>query len=173
LAGGLRRVVEASKIVMLPGVWKSKLEPLLVDDLGRYCVEAAVTEEPLDGAYDLGCGELLTGGLLTRGIADNLGVSRWVWSVPALFRGAMARALAGPAFPAAAARHWLDALAGGLLPRGVGAWKAFRVQPVELRTAMAYGVGMKYGLRSAKGRFGAWRAPERKGILGHKVERRR
>jgi uncharacterized protein YbjT (DUF2867 family) len=173
LAGGLRRVVEASKIVPLPGVWRAKLEPLLVDDLGRYCVDAAVAEEPKEGAFDLGCGELLTGGLLARGIADNLGVSRWVWSVPGLFRGAVVGGFAGPAFPAAAVRHWLDALAGGLLPGGVGAWKAFRVQPVDLRLAMAYGVGMKYGLRSAKGRFGAWKAPERKGILGQKVHRRR
>lgn len=173
LASGIRRVVEASKVVPLPGVWQSRLEPLLVDDLGRYCVEAATADGPFEEAYDLGCGELLTGGLLARGIADNLGLSRWVWAVPGLFRGAMAGALATPAFPASAARHWLEALAGGLLPRGVGVWKAFRVQPVDLRLAMAHGVGMKYGLRAGKERFGSWKAPERKGILGQGPRRRR
>lgn len=173
LAAGLRRVAEASKVVLLPGIWRSRLEPLLVDDLGRYCVEAATAAGPFDDAYDLGCGEILSGGLLAKGIAENLGLDRWVWSVPGVFRGATARALASPGFPAPAARHWLDALTPGLLPRGVAAWKAFAVQPVDLRQAMAAGVGMKYALRTGKGRFGSWKAPERKGILGQGQRRRR
>lgn len=173
LAAGFRRGVERSRIVPLPGVWMSKLEPLLVDDLGRYCVEAAVAEGPFDDAYDLGCGEILTGGLLAKGIAENLGVGRWVWAVPAALRGALAGLFAAPGLPAVAVRHWLEALAGGLLPRGVGAWTAFQVRPVELREAMAYGVGMKYAMRRpGKERFGAWKAPERKGILGQRPRRR-
>lgn len=174
LAAGLRRVVERSKIVPLPGVCDARLEPLLVDDLARYCVEAATAESRFDHAYDLGCGEILTGGLLARGLADNLGVGRWVWALPGFLRGAMAGALSTPELPPSAVRHWLLALSGGMLPRGVGAWKAFQVRPLDLRTAMAFGVGMRYPLRNAgKGRFGAWSAPERKGVLWSRGRRRR
>jgi len=174
LVRGMRRMVERFRLVLIPGVGDAKLEPLLVDDFAAYCVEATITEGALEAAYDLGCGEILTGGLLARDLADNLGLSRWVLGVPGFLAAVLVPALSHPDFPGIAVRRTLEALAGGLLPRGNAAWTTFPVQPADLRESMAAAAGMDYPIRKrGQGRFGAWRAPKRTGILWSKSDRRR
>jgi len=162
----LRRAVERSKLLPLPGIDRARLEPLALEDLAAYCVAAAVAERDLDDAYDLGCGEMLTGGLLVRGFADNLGLSRWCVPAP---RGAVSWIAwrgAHEERPHAAVRVWMEALAAGLLPRGTRVWEHLDVEPIPLRQAMADATGMVLPLRRrGEGRFEDWRAPKKKGIL--------
>ena len=169
LVGVLRRAIESLPVVAVAGISQSKLEPLALTDFARYCVEAASAPGPFGDVYDLGCGEILTGGLLTRGLADNLGVSRWILPAPGWLRGPAARILGSGDFPAVAVDCALEALASGLLPRRMSAWEDFEVQPMELRDALARAVGMIYPLRQQKeGRFANWRSPGKKGILWSK-----
>jgi uncharacterized protein YbjT (DUF2867 family) len=174
LAGALKRLVERSFVVPVAGIASARLEPLLADDFARYCVEAAAAAGPLDDFYELGCGEILTGELLAKGLADNLGVRRWVVPLPRLLQPVAVGLLAGPELPARAVRRTLDAAARGLLPRRMTAWDAFAVRPVDLRMALAAATGARYPLRRRDDRrFGSWQAPERKGILWTKSGGRR
>jgi uncharacterized protein YbjT (DUF2867 family) len=166
LAAVLRRAVERSKLLPLPGIERARIEPLALPDLAAYCVAAALADRELDDAYDLGCGEMLTGGLLVRGLADNLGLARWIVPAPAMAAGWIARLGADEERPRGAVGIWLEALAGGMLPRGTRAWEHFAVEPTSLRQAMADATGMVLTLRRrGDGKFGDWRAPRKKGIL--------
>lgn len=172
LVGAVRRHVESSRLVLVPGVARSKFEPLALEDLVAYCLEAATAPGSLGEIYDLGCGEILTGELLARGLADNLGVSRWILPVPALATPLAAALLGRRDFPGFAVASALEALRGGLLPRRMNAWEDFAHRPMELRDAMARAAGMVYPLRApGEGRFANWRSPEKKGILWSKRRR--
>lgn len=166
LSAVLRRAVERSKLLLLPGIERARIEPLALPDLAAYCVAAALAERELDDAYDLGCGEMLTGGLLLRGFADNLGLTRWCVPAPAMTAGWIAWLGASEERPAGAVRIWLEALAHGMLPRGTRVWEHLDVEPTSLRQAMADATGMVLPLRRrAEGKFDNWRAPKKKGIL--------
>jgi uncharacterized protein YbjT (DUF2867 family) len=165
----LRRAVERSRIVPVPGIRDAKLEPIVVDDFARYCVEAAVAPRPLDDVYDVGCGEIITGGLLLRGLADSLGLSRWLVPVPAALGPPFAAALATDEFPASAVRIAFETIARGFLARRMNAWSHFEVRPTDLREGLARATGMVFPVRKrGEGRFAAWRKPEKKGILWRK-----
>jgi uncharacterized protein YbjT (DUF2867 family) len=169
IAAAFRRGIEAARVVPLPAIRDAKLEPILLDDFARYCVQAAVLPGPLDEVYDLGCGEILTGELLVRGLADSLGFRRWFVPTPRLLVPAVAAVLATDSFPRAAVAHTLETLAAGLLPRRMNAWSHFDVQPSGLRESLAQATGMVLPVRKkGEGRFAAWRKPVKKGILWRK-----
>ena len=56
----VRRRVESTKILPVPGFADARIEPLDAEDCARYCVEAATTARPLDDVYELGCGEMIS-----------------------------------------------------------------------------------------------------------------
>ncbi|NNE42816.1 MAG: hypothetical protein HKN12_01280, partial [Gemmatimonadetes bacterium] len=170
---GLMRMVRGSFVVVVPGFGRARLEPLHVDDLARYCVEAADRPD-LAGRFDLSCGEMLSGELMARSIAEHLGLRRWILGAPAAAAGPLSGAMTSEGFPAAAVLHWMAALRGGLLPTTSDAGTDFSFQPLDLRQCMASATGIDYPLHSRrKSRFGAWKAPERRGILGKKPPLRR
>jgi hypothetical protein len=170
----VRRRVSTSFMVPVPGVHDARLEPLLVADLGRYCVEAAARGTGLADEYDLTCGEMLSGGLLARSFAEHLDLRRWVVPAPAWLESVVAGGYATATFPATAVRHALRALRGDLLPRNSRASTEFSFEPADLREAMAAASGRLYPTRrSRREKFGSWRAPERRGMLGAKGPRRR
>jgi uncharacterized protein YbjT (DUF2867 family) len=174
LVGALRGTIERSPVIPFPAIGRVKFEPLAAEDLARYCIEAATAAGPLDPVYDLGCGEILTAGLLVKGLAENLGLRRWIVPVPGMPVSAFAPLYATSEFPRPAVAHWLETLRRGLLPRRVNAWKHFSVEPIELRFALAQATGMMIPLRKrGEGRFAAWKKPEKKGILWTKRKERR
>lgn len=161
-----RRYVERSKLILLPGIEASRFEPLAVPDFAQYCVLAATASAPPDECYDLGCGEMVSGGLFVRNIADTLGLDRWRVPCPPVLAGAIALFLGDAELPASAVRIWLECLSEGLLPRRMSAWEHFDVQPMSLAEATAASVGMLVPIRPrGDERFGNWRAPGKKGIL--------
>jgi uncharacterized protein YbjT (DUF2867 family) len=173
LSVGLRDAMGRMPILPLPAVERARLEPLALADLGRYAIAAAVGAGPFAERYELGCGEVFTGGLYARGLADNLGVRRLVLSSVLFPARLVAPLYASPDFPVNAVVHQLEALRRGLRPKGVGAWEDFDIRPVELRIAMAAAAGMTIPLRSGgEGRFSTWKKPEKKGILWTKPRRR-
>jgi uncharacterized protein YbjT (DUF2867 family) len=166
LIGALRRRVERFRIIPWPGLSRVRLEPLDATDLGAYAVSAATATGSLDPVYDLGCGEMSSGSLLVRDLADNLGVERWILPVPRLFRWLVARWLSTPEAPAV----WIDGMLEALpllMPRRMTAWEHFDVRPTDLRTAFARAAGMDIPLRPRKeeGQAFAWKRPRKKGIL--------
>jgi len=166
LVGALRRRVESFRIVPLPALSRIRLEPLDVTDLGAYAVAAATATRQLDPVYDLGCGEMSSGSLLVRDLADNLGVERWIVQLPGFTRWSIARWLSTPALPAI----WIDGMLEALpllMPRRMNAWEHFDVQPVDLRTAFARAAGMEIPLHpGGEGKDAlTWKRPQRKGIL--------
>ena len=172
LSVGLRRALRRLPIVPLPALEIARLEPLALSDLARYAVAAATGEGPFAERYELGCGEVFTGGLYARGLAENLGLRRLVLPAVLFPPRLVAPLYASDEFPGAAVAHLLEALRRGLRPKGVGAWEDFDVQPVELRFALAAAAGMTIPLRGGgEGRFGAWKKPAKKGILWTKPRR--
>lgn len=165
-AACLLRVIERSFVVPVPGLSRARFEPVALDDFALYCVRAATATEELDEAYDLSCGEVVTGELLARLLVDTLGHRRWILSLPGFARGAIAHALGRPAYPSRFVLRDLEALARGLLPLHLNAWKHLAVEPRGLREGLALAAGMVVPLRKkGEGRYGAWHAPEKKGIL--------
>lgn len=169
LTGALHRFVQRSPLVLAAGIQRSRFEPLALADLASYLVLAATTTEPLDDVYDLGCGEMLTGGLFLTALADNLGLSRWKVPVPLAPGAAVTARFGDEEFPAPAVQLWLGALASGLLPRRMNAWERFPLRPIPMDVALANAVGMEIPLRRRQdddgGRFG-WKPPRKKGVLG-------
>jgi len=168
ITGAFRRLVERSRVVPVVGR-DAKLEPIGVGDFAKYCVAAATVDGPLDEIYDVGCGEILTGALLVRGLADSLGLSRWIVPVPFATLPWLAAALATEELPRAAAARMLETIAGGLLARRMNAWRHFAVRPAGIRAGLALATGMIVPVRPpGEGRFREWRAPRKKGILWRK-----
>ncbi|MAF26947.1 MAG: hypothetical protein QF819_07565 [Gemmatimonadota bacterium] len=167
----LVRVVKRSRLVPLPGLARARIEPLAVDDFVQFVLLAATGPALPGHEYDLGCGEFLTGELLVRDLAAALGIRRAGVALPGLLRGPLARAWAQPGFPRASADHLLRALAGGLLPVRMAAWKDFDHKPRDLRECLAAAAGMTLPPRSGPrgGRFGSWEAPKARGLLGKKL----
>lgn len=166
LTAVLRRCVERSKLVLVPGIDRARLEPLALTDFADYCVHAATAPDVPEAAYELGCGELLTGGLLVSHLADNLGLSRWCAPMPPVASHLVAALGAHDERPRAAVGLWLDMLSRGALPRGTKAWDDFPVRPIALHQAMADATGMILPVRRrGQGRFEEWRTPQKKGIL--------
>ena len=167
---GVRRAVERLWIVPLPAGPTTKLEPVAIEDFAAYAVAAATADSPLEPVYDLTCGEMMTNDLFVKGLAENLGLRRWVVPVPSFLRGVLAPLFASKEFPAPAVVAWWECFAEGrLLPRHLKAWEHFDVKPIEMRLAMANATGMAIPLRKkGEGRFGAWKKPEKKGILWRK-----
>ncbi|MCA9751945.1 MAG: hypothetical protein KC591_07120, partial [Gemmatimonadetes bacterium] len=169
----VRRRVESTKILPVPGFADARIEPLDAEDCARYCVEAATTARPLDDVYELGCGEMISGELFVRDLAGHLGLSRWTLPLPGALRRPVAAWLATPELPA----RWVDAYLLALprfLPRRMNAWEHFDVEPIDLRTALARAAGMNFPRRRRRGggdgddesggRFD-WKRPEKRGIL--------
>jgi len=174
LTAVLRRCVERSRLVPVPGIDRARLEPLSLGDFADYCVHVATAADVPESVYELGGGELLTGGLLVSGLADNLGLSRWCVPVPRAAWRLTAVLGADGERPAAAVGLWLEMLAGGALPRGTKAWEHFPLRPTPLREALADAAGMILPVRRrGEGRFENWRAPEKKGILWSRRSGRR
>ncbi len=166
LSACLLRLVERSFVIPLPGLSRAKLEPVALDDFALYCVRAATATEALDDVYDLSCGEVVTGELLVRLLVDTLGHRRWILSIPGFARSPVARLLARPSYPARFVLRDLEVMGRGLLPLRLNAWKHLAVEPRSLREGLALAAGMAAPLRKkGEGRYGAWRAPEKKGIL--------
>ena len=175
LALALRRVTERFPIVAVPAIAGARFEPLALADFAAYCVEAAGSPAPLTDYYDLGCGEMLTGALFAQGLAESLGVRRWVVPLPNVFVGLVARSLSSTEWSAGALQHAFESVrVGRLLPRRLTAWDTFETRPVDLRSALASAAGMNFPLRRPGDgkRFRSWRAPEKKGLLGKSVPRR-
>ena len=166
LVGALRRRVETSRVLPLPALSRVRLEPLAAEDMGTYAVAAATATRELDPVYDLGSGEMRSGSLLVRDLADNLGVERWIVPLPGFTRWTIARWLATPELPAV----WIDGMLEALpllMPRRMTAWDHFDVQPTDLRTAFARAAGMEISLRRPKAGEDpfAGKRTQRKGIL--------
>ena len=174
LTAVLRRFVERSRFVALPAVQRARLEPIALPDLAAYAALAAVRPEPPADVYDLGGGEMLTGALLVKSLADNLGLARTVVPLPFAVGAWCVGRFADEEFPPVAAGHWLRALASGLLPRRMNAWEDFELRPTPMNVALAEAVGMQIPLRSPDdenaGRFG-WKAPKKKRLLGERLRR--
>jgi uncharacterized protein YbjT (DUF2867 family) len=166
LAACLRRAVERSVVIPLPGLSRAKFEPVALEDFALYCVRAATATEALDDAYDLSCGEVVTGELLVRLLVDTLGHRRWILSLPGFARPSVARLFGRPSYPARFVLRDLEVMGRGLLPLRLNAWKHLAVEPRSLREGLALAAGMAAPLRKkGEGRYGAWHAPEKKGIL--------
>ena len=99
-------------------------------------------------------------------LVETLGHRRWILPLPGFARGAVAHALGRPRYPARFVLRDLEALARGLLPLHLNAYKHLAVEPRGLREGLALAAGMVVPLRKkGEGRYGAWHAPEKKGIL--------
>jgi uncharacterized protein YbjT (DUF2867 family) len=153
-----RRLVERVPLVPVPG-FDSRLEPILLDDLAAYCAQAAEPARRVDPVYDLGCGDMVTHGLLVAALARELGRARAVVPAPGFLRRPVAAALACADLPAPAARGILDALARSLLPRRMSAWDHFDVRPGGLEEGLARSLGRPWAAppRRPDEPFGSWR----------------
>jgi len=153
-----QRVLRRSPLAPVPG-FDSRLEPLLLEDLAEYCVQAADPARALDPVYDLGCGDVVTHGFFVRSLARELGLSRLVVPVPGFVRNGVAPLLAGPEFPGAAARDMLEALARHLLPHRMNAWDHFDVRPADAEETLTRSVGRRYAAapRRPEEPFSAWK----------------
>jgi uncharacterized protein YbjT (DUF2867 family) len=174
LALAFRVATQRSRLVAVPWIGSAKFEPLGLADFAAYCAEAVTAPRELRDYYDLACGEMLTGALFAQGLAENLGVRRWIVALPRAFVGLAAAWLATDEYPAAAVRHGLECVADGrLLPRRLSAWDDFETRPSDLRSCLAAAAGMNIPMRRSEGkRFPSWKAPEKKGLLGKNVPRR-
>lgn len=169
LCEAIRRKVEKWPVFPVPSLALARLEPLDSRDLAAYCLAAATTDAGLEARYDLGCGEMLTGELVVRHMADNLGVNRLLLPVPPFLRGAVAAWLQTEDAPAVWIQDCLVAMQGWL-PRSMKAYEHFSVQPFDLREGFARASGMHIPLRDrdeGNERF-QWKSPKRRGVLWRK-----
>ena len=95
--------------------------------------------------------QMLTGELVIRHMADNLGVNRLLLPVPPFFRGAVAGWLRTEDAPATWIQDCLVAMQGWL-PRSMKEYEDFEVQPFDLREGFARASGMHIPLRDRDGR---------------------
>ena len=169
LCEAIRRKVEKWPVFFVPSLAIARLEPLDSRDLAAYCLEAVTTAADLEPRYDLGCGEMLTGELVVRHMADNLGVNRLLLPVPPFGRGPVAAWLQTEDAPAPWIQDCLVAM-HGWLPRSMKAYEDFAVRPFDLREGFARASGMHIPLREredSKERF-QWKSPKRRGVLWRK-----
>ena len=132
-----RRLVEKLTVMLTPRWVRTAAQPIAVDDVVAYLVEACDADLPQGGVFEIGGAERVSYGGLMREIARQRGLRRLMLRVPVLSPGLSARwlRLVAPR-EAHVGRSLIEGVRNETVVRDPRALAAFGVRPLGLSEAV-------------------------------------
>jgi len=132
-----RRLVEKLPVMLTPRWVRTLTQPIAVDDVVAYLVEALAADLPRGGVFEIGGAEAVSYGGLMREIARQRGYRRWMLPVPALTPGLSSRwlSLVSPR-EARIGRSLIEGVKNETIVRDPKALRVFRVRPLGIAEAV-------------------------------------
>lgn len=132
-----RRLVEKLPVMVTPRWVETLAQPIAIDDVVAYLVEALDADLPRGGVFEIGGREPVSYGGMMRAIAAARGLRRWMLRVPVLTPSLSSRwlALVSPR-EAPIGRALIEGVRNETIVEDPSALAAFRVRPMGIADAV-------------------------------------
>ncbi len=132
-----RRLVEKLPVMLTPRWVRTLTQPIAVDDVVAYLIEALDADLPRGGVFEIGGAEPVSYGGLMREIARQRGLHRWMLPVPVLSPGLSSRwlSLVSPR-EARIGRSLIEGVKNETIVRDPAASRVFHVRPLGMTEAV-------------------------------------
>jgi tryptophan-rich sensory protein/uncharacterized protein YbjT (DUF2867 family) len=133
-----RRLVERLPVMVTPRWVRTPAQPIAIDDVVAYLVEALDADLPEGGIFEIGGAKPVTYGEVMREIARQRGLRRWMIAVPVLSPGLSRRwlSLVTPR-EARIGRSLIEGVRNETVVRDPAARTTFHVRPMGMPEAVA------------------------------------